>query len=464
MRTQKIIMLFIIIVFTSVSVFFAVMLSPPLSHASYAVIKIGSNADDEDIVFRLSSEGIEGIEAAATQKVFLNNFDDVKQIPLYQYDDHVFAFDPRNDGYGEKLKRFFSHNGEELIFIPLEKQALSSREIIKKIDEVLGSIPHELQFIGTAMPKKLPWLLFLTALLGILIFFKKLRPLAGIFLPMAGFLFFGASGFIFAALLTAFFSVLMKPINELLTSRFLGKKKGICEQISLYRYSCISALVFFALYIAVMLLTSVSVVFSAAMFASLSGLFVFCLQNKVKQDRASEHTKFLPVPIFGEKKNVLYHCVSALPFTIAAVILLFSPLFINQSGGNFAFDQSRLVTKADFEAHIRFQQIFSFIPLGKTGDNYQYRTYQLGDDGLVSDTGRPYSASPELLNMHSFPLEGIIRSIEGTPEQRIRWDSPDTFIPLVCFLSFTLFAVMVIIRNRGRKKIISMYNDKRIAA
>jgi hypothetical protein len=440
----------------------ALLLAPPLSEMSYAVLKIDSQLDDEDIVRRLQSGGIRNIESASAQTVFLDDFGEIKQIPLNQYDDHIFSFDPRNDGYAEKLKSFFYQNEKQFIYIPLENQNVSPNKTIKMIDLLLKDFPHELECIGGAAPKELPWLLFFFALAGIVIFFKKLRPFAAIFFPMAGFIFWGSSGFMLAALLAVFFSLLINPLREICIS--LKTKKSIRENFSLYRYSWIAAAASFILFTSVIILTNVSILFSVILFAALFVLFVFFLKNDVIQGGIAKRRRFIPVPISGENPNILHHAISALPFTIAAVVLLFSSFFMNQSGSRFAFDQNLLVTKADFDAHIRFQQNFSFIPLGETGDNHQYRTYQLGDDGLVLDEGRPYARNQSLIDEVSFPLEDLADHIQGRTKQTMQWVSWETIIPLFCFIVLVPFSVFVNIKNRGRKKIKSMYNDKRIAA
>jgi hypothetical protein len=440
------------------------MLAPPVSDINCAVLKIDAELNEEEIVFRLQSEGIADIFAASTQTFFLDDFGEIKQIPLNQYDQYLFDFDPRNDGYAEKLNRFFSQEGKRYIFIPLKRQESSSQVTIKKIDALLENIPHEIEFIGTAMPKRLPWLVFFAAFAGIVLFFKKLRVIAGIFPPMAAFIFWGASGFILAALLCVFCSVLINPLSEWFSNRRAGTKKSIRENFSLYPYSWILAAVCFMAYTAVMIVTNTSLLYSSIAFIALWGFMIFILRNNILFRGASKRRRFMPIPISKESRNVLHHALSAFPFTIAAVILLFASIFMNQPSSNFEFDQSRIVTKEDFEAHIRFQQNFSFIPLGKTIDNYEYRTYQLGDDGLVFDTGMVYSEHQELMETPAFPLEYLIDHIQGRPEQSIRWFSLETMIPLGFFLCLSCFGIFLAVKKRGRKKMKSMYNEKRIAA
>lgn len=464
MRIYKIVLGGMVIFFSVVSVVCAFMIAPPVSDMEYAVVQIGTKINDEDIVLRFNSEGIRNIESASTQTVFLDDFGKVIQIPLHQYDDYIFEFDPRNDGYSEKIKRFFYQDGKQFIFIPFAQQDFSARMIISKIDEVLKDIPHTIQFIGKMLPKKLPWLLFFAAVFGVLSFFKKLRSVAGIFFPMAGFTLWGPSGFILSALLVIFFAMLINPLRELLMSRSFGKKRSVLEQLSLYQNSCIAAGGFFVLCVLVMLFTDISVLYTAAVFVVLWGLFYLSLQGEINRSKKLKHSRFLPLPISGENMNIIQKSVSALPFAAAAVFLILSSFFLNPGASGFDFDETHLVSKSDFEAHLNYQQNFSFIPLGKTIEKSQYKTYQLGDDGLVFDNEKVYSETHEISGDVSFPLEDLVHHIAGGSVQPMRWLSLRTIIPIIFFLILVFFAMYARIKNRGRKKIISMYNDKRIAA
>jgi hypothetical protein len=230
------------------------------------------------------------------------------------------------------------------------------------------------------------------------------------------------------------------------------------------------------MYVIIALVSNISLVYSMILFAVLVTLSIFFIKNEVKQNEKSDRRRFLPIPIVKESLNLLQHCVSAIPFTIAAIILLFSSLFMNNLGSTFEADQSRLVTKADFEEHVRFQERFSFIPLGTSAedaiDHHQYKNYELGDDGLVFDAKTPYAdisnnrglSNQALQETFIFSLEDLINHMQGTQGNSMRWLSLETIIPVVFFLFLMIFTFYAGIKQRGRKKTISMYNDKRIAA
>jgi hypothetical protein len=464
MKRHTILLISISLFFTALSVFCAFLLAPSISAVEYAVLKIDAKLNDENAVSLLNANGFYDIEAASTQYVFLNDFDKIKQIPLHQYRDYVFPFDPRNDGYADTLLRFFSNDEHQYIFISLKNFNASSKTIAGKIDAVLAEIPHELEFIGKTKPKHLPWLLFLASLASMFYFFKKVRSAIIIFLPMVGFSFWGSSGFIVSALLVMFFSTVINPLRELISSRFRKKNQAVFEHLYVYRYSWVSSGVFFVLYAISVFFVNISILYSMILFLVLVGLCVFSILIEESRSKSAKRSRFLPLPILSERFCFSEMCILGFPFIISSVILLFLSFFLNYPSNSFDFDPNRLVTKADFEKHLQYQQNFSFVPLGETGGNHQYKTYQLGDDGLVVDDGMLYSESSGLIDSVFFPLDDLVNQFQGISSQTLQWISSESIIPLFCFVCLVSFAIILRFKNGSRKKIISMYNDKRIAA
>lgn len=60
--------------------------------------------------------------SASSQWVLLNSFGGLERIPLEGYGDRLEIFDPRRDGYAEKLTRFFVRDGKRWFFIPLDRK------------------------------------------------------------------------------------------------------------------------------------------------------------------------------------------------------------------------------------------------------------------------------------------------------------------------------------------------------
>ena len=70
----------------------------------------------EDRRIRESLAGIGAFISESSQNIFIDDFGSVKKIPLDSYYDEIEAFDPRNDGYAEKLSAFFVRDGKRLFF------------------------------------------------------------------------------------------------------------------------------------------------------------------------------------------------------------------------------------------------------------------------------------------------------------------------------------------------------------
>jgi hypothetical protein len=149
----------------------------------YAVLVLDDAIPDREIRAGLESGGFSGIISESTQWVFLFFFGSIEQIPLDEYDKRVFPFDPRNDGYAEKLRSLFVHDGQRFVYLPLGFATRAGME--KKIASAMGDIPYSLEItVPASRPLRPPWLLitlFCAAAAALLIIpplrkTKTLRP------------------------------------------------------------------------------------------------------------------------------------------------------------------------------------------------------------------------------------------------------------------------------------------------
>ena len=456
---------------TAITVFLSVIflfsgkfLSPPADGSGYAILRTDPGTNDDETVSMLHAGGIRGIAAVSTQTVFMDDFGDIKEIPLTQYGDYLAGFDPRNDGYAEKLESFFYQDGKRLAFIPLAENPGTPGALTKQVNQILVNIPHELRFLNAPAPRVFPWILFALSLGCVFYFFRSLRPLIHLFFPMAGFVFWGSPGLVSISLLGAVISVLVYPVKEYFTAAWYGKKRSFKDQLRTYLFSWISGGILLLIYLAVLILTNISLVFGLVVFGGVSGLFVFSIRWDVLKGASLEHVRFLPVPIAGYGGKNPGRLMPAVPFICASLVLLVSSVFFTYTFSDFSLDPSRAVTREDYESHIRFQSGFSFNPLGRTSGSDQYKTYTMGADGLISQGETGPAENLFSRNPGDFPLDGLTGQILGAAGRTIPWNTPENIISLVCFLLMipVLFSSRAF--RRGRKKIITMYNDKRIAA
>ena len=85
----------------------------------WAVVYTGAGLKERKIAGMLKEKGLDCV-SESTVWVLLDDFSELKQIPLDQYDDFVEPFDPRNDGYAEKLRSFFVQAGIRRFFVERE--------------------------------------------------------------------------------------------------------------------------------------------------------------------------------------------------------------------------------------------------------------------------------------------------------------------------------------------------------
>jgi hypothetical protein len=80
--------------------------------------------------------------SASSQWVLLNSFGGLERVPLEDYEDRLEIFDPRRDGYAEKLTRFFVRDGKRWFFIPLDRKIAGSPPVLNPA-ELLVKGPAE---------------------------------------------------------------------------------------------------------------------------------------------------------------------------------------------------------------------------------------------------------------------------------------------------------------------------------
>jgi hypothetical protein len=88
---------------------------------SYAVLALEEGVPDREAAEVLEKALGRPVVSESSQWVFLNSFEGLERIPLEEYEGRLEAFDPRRDGYADKLKDFFVRGGKRWFFIPLDQ-------------------------------------------------------------------------------------------------------------------------------------------------------------------------------------------------------------------------------------------------------------------------------------------------------------------------------------------------------
>ena len=399
---------------------------------AYAVLAVDENENDRNI--REALTGIGSFISESSQEILLDDFGLLKNVPLDGYSVDVEAFDPRNDGYAEKVRAFFIQGGKRFFFLPMDGLSLGgfsgslAAKMEKEIAAILNGIPHTFSVLHQMSAPLLP-LVFFTAACGAAFCLSRSRRHFIYMLPAL--LAFGwwASPFVPAGLLSGVWELLREPVGEIKAAhhyrrRFAAARanyagagmKGMLELLAPFRLNLLLVFLFVALYAAFSMDQGLFPIPAAA---GLAAFFFFCfLSFKVTAKRISdrEHIIFTPVllPPFRAKTFNLFPFL--LPFGLSALLALLFPFSFQRFAPSRApyplIGPQYLVSAEDYLRHVAFQQSFSYLSLNDglymemmanpefdpTLDmepflRDEYLKYNMGEDGLIAGSGAYISGS-----------------------------------------------------------------------
>jgi len=389
----------------------------------YAVLKTDASIDDRLIRARLiDNENIfSSIYAGSpvsesSQWVMLDDFGSFQSIPLDQYNSRVFPFDPRNDGYADKLRDVFVRDGKRYVYIPLKAGNWTASSLDRQFSDMLGDIPFSAEYFGVGRPFLLFFITYAAASISLIIIcYENKKTHNGIMtvfalLPaLSCLVFFGACGFAAAALIIGLFVCLREPAGELvkhLSYNMNAQKikliyKDVIEPYKMYW-------LFFAAFAAVIafmvIFTELKLLLLLLTFAS--SFVVFLLSVKTMSLWGSTQRRFVPVMIIKRHFPDFSFSIYMTPFAAAAFIVMFITPYIPGSfsgGDKFNF----LLEERDYHAHLTYQASFSMRQLG--GQDASYPAYMPGEDGLpVADTKSAGIPKIKLDDYPPFPVKHLM--------------------------------------------------------
>jgi hypothetical protein len=396
------------------------VLLPGEKRGGYAVLISGEEVSDRVLLERLSlaEGGFSGRPVSeSSQWVWLDVFGSLEQVPLDGYSRRVHSFDPRNDGYAEKLRSFFVRDGKRYVFIPLERGFSSTGALEKRFAAALGDISFSLEYLGFAPPLRVFFALFAAASLGALVFCyaKEKRPGAlAVFasgLPLlASLAFFGSPGFALAALALGFPSLLREPLGEFFRlCRLPGigsrerRLRFFRDVLEVHKARFFLAPLFPSAAAVLVVCTGLSPWFAVPVCILYSAPLVCSLWIFPR--------RFSPLPILIRPLPDFSFLTPALPFALAALLLvLFSPFLPGTPAGGSAPYRDGIITEEEYRQHLAFQSAFSRRPLGRSvsGSGVPYPAYTRGEDGLVMPAGSPAAPPSVPAGAAEFPLKGLM--------------------------------------------------------
>ena len=429
----------------------------------YAVLSFDASVDDGVLRELLSdTSGFAGAPVSESgQWVILDNFSSIVTVPLDKYFTRVASFDPRNDGYAEKLRNVFVRDGKRFVYIPLEQGNWTPTLLDKKFKIIFDDIPFSGEYYGTGKPLKLYFASYAAASLCLLIicYVKKytrynMINIAALIPVFSSLAFFGAAGIACASLLFAFFIFLKDPANELSTllrSSFNENSQKIKliykEIIKPYRAYWFFLPAFAAAAGIIVIFSRLKLLFLLAVFAAACA--VFFLSLKIPALSGGGHKRFTPVLIINRRFMDFSFSLCMLPFTAAAFLAVFLSPHIDgayESGGKF----DAIIEEQDYYAHLAFQSGFSTRRLG-AGPDSGYLSYVYGEDGLPSPDGKP--GAQQAFNFDDFPafplrhLMDFFRGVNNEEKSGGKKDTDFTDLPVLAVLLLFAFPLFVKRRN-----------------
>ncbi|MDR1420715.1 MAG: hypothetical protein LBI86_10105 [Treponema sp.] len=391
----------------------------------YAVLSVDEAVSDAEIRGKIAPlAGLEppGVFSESGMWAFLDDFGGLERVPLERWDERIFSFDPRNDGYAERLRAFFVHGGRRFFFVPITGKSPGKFE--KALPGAVG-VPFSLDFYGYGAPLYPFVILFSAAGLGFVFLSRPLFPAAAVLPVMAALSLGGPRSLVMAAFLAGLTALLAGPLAEWFACRRYRGHPGdtrLWECLVPYRKLLFPALVMLVCYAALAAFGTVFERMTAGITAALVlGIFV-CSVRAESLRGGEDHPRFRAVPILRESVKAVFFPPRALPFTLASIVALVPALFpgrVNAGGETIAAERALLVSEKEYLAHAAFQAEFSYRPL--SGGDSSYHRYVPGETGLpeegLPETPAGIPVSPDSGDLYRdippFPLADLVNFLEN---------------------------------------------------
>jgi len=386
----------------------------------YAVLAVDDTIDDKPLRSIIQSTGLYFVGepvSESSQWVLLDRFDSIQRIPLDEYHTRVLDFDPRNDGYAQKVREIFVRNGKRFAYIPLMAGNWNSDALDKKLSELMQDIPFSVNYFGIGRPLFLFFTVYAAASLILLIFIYKNRKVHRSIvniIPMVPVLsslgFFGAAGIGSAALLYGLFILLKEPLGDLVNptrphSKYFKKRMSeIKKEIILpYKNYWFFLPVFILAFAVLVIFSQLQLLFLLAAFIVSFAVFFFSL--KIVSFSGVEHKRFNPITIVKRRFPEFVFPIYILPFIAGAFITMF---FTPHMSGTYdtanRFDV--IIEEQDYFDHIEFQSSFSTRHLGTNSSVFP--VFHADADGFPVMNVNTASHEIKLGDFPAFPLKYLM--------------------------------------------------------
>ena len=383
---------------------FFVLFNRPEFAVAYGILSVDEALPDRSIGELLKTAGFDEYYSESTIRIYIDDFGRPRGFYLDQYREVLDAFDPRNDGYAEKLRSFFVNNGRRIFFIPLGYN-VQYYQIERRLAAAMGTIPFSLDILGSSRPMLL-WFIFQLLALIIALAISRDRIRFTLQIPIIlAFAWEGLPGLAMAGILAGLWELLREPLDELLTPKPYGSFK---ERLGPYRFSFFWAIFFVLLFFTLFIIWNIHPI--PVFFGFFSFFLLEFLSFKKTKRKKSRNLYFSPVLIITSPKRPYAFRFPILVFALcslsALLFFLFFPWFSPELIGNSPVNIDNFPLASEYEEYMAFQASFSLVPLFPNQGEHlyaEYLQYILGEDGLIAETALSLSA----WEIPPFPLEKL---------------------------------------------------------
>jgi hypothetical protein len=450
----------------------AAVLMPPGRGGAYAVLVLDEALPDRQIRELLNNEQV---ISESSQWVLLDDFSGLASIPLDEYPRRVSAFDPRNDGYAERLRSFFVRGGKRFLYIPLGPGFGALKGLEKRLALSLGNIPFQLEYTGGGKPVRLYFFLSLLAGAAALWFTRRL-----VFAPcipaLAGLAFAGAPGMAPAAFLMGLGGLFLAPCGEYFMALRYKKNRlpfgsyesrTLGEVLSPFKKRLFWAPLLIGALALCFITGGVHPLLILGTVAGFTGLYFFSHWVFSRRGEAQDHVRFSPVLILNVPVLGLDFSRLMLPYALAALLAVpLSLLFPGPASPEFPSflqDAPPPIQEGEYRSHAAFQASFSLRPLGRDRRVFgveearepAYFYYTLGDDGLIAGMEAALPEEPEAAGMAGvppFPLGDLMTALEPGKKSGPAGKGPAWGELIPGFIAVLLSLPVFVKPRRGDKK------------
>jgi hypothetical protein len=441
-----------VLVSMAVSAVFCIMgvsLASAKGKAVYAELVCSESVPDREIRERLENIGFSGMVSESGQWVLLDSFGGMERVPLDEYDSRVLSFDPRNDGYAQKLRSLFVRDGKRYVYIPLDSAAARPSKLGKSFASALGDIDYSFETGGPASASRPAGLYLALFCFSALAFFaaRPLRPAEGresaalipLLPALAPLALGGASGFALASLLAGCAVLLAGPCLEWFAFHRHKPPPALCWLLPPLFIICYAIIAFFC---------ALPLVFTLSVFVFFCGVLAVSLQDAYRSatgnaDKAwgallfkrliPPRRRFSPVPILGRRSFFFTFSWAMIPFAAIGLVLACVEMIepVQKPDSSFLPPSIALI-ETDYQAHYRFQSTFSFRSLHDPSGGGPMNVFEMNgglpvQNGSMEMDNSPSAAPP-------FPLADFVRFLNTNRNKDL--------LPLACAILMPLFFIL----------------------